>query len=228
MIAIIPARGGSKGVPGKNIRMLGDKPLINWTINAALKAKSVDRVILSTDDPEIAEICKPMGVEIPFMRPAELAQDDSLAIDNYIYSMKRLIDEFEYDQDNFIVLLPTVPFRNENDIDNAVEIFYKNNADSVISCNEFPHPLDWAFSINNRGIIENKNYKQSSKLMNRQDSETLFKPNGGIYILKYTLLMERYSYYSDKTYPYIMPQDRSLDIDTETDFQFANYIISRT
>ena len=90
MIALIPARGGSKGVPRKNIRQLGGKPLIHWTIEAAMQAKKIDRVFLSTDDEEIAQVCRSTGIKIPFMRPAELAQDDSLAIDNYIYTMDHL------------------------------------------------------------------------------------------------------------------------------------------
>ena len=223
MLAIIPARGGSKGVPRKNIRMLGDKPLICWTIEAALKSCSIDRVILSTDDKEIAEICRPTGIEIPFMRPNELAQDDSLAIDNYLYTMGRMIDEFNYEGDDFLVLLPTVPFRNEDDIDNAVDVFYKNNSDSVISCRELSHPPSWNFEISSAGII-NQNNSSVEKLMNRQNSQMPYAPNGGVYVFKYTLLKEKYNYYTDKTYAYIMPADRSIDIDTETDFKFAEFL----
>ncbi|MDA7579146.1 acylneuraminate cytidylyltransferase family protein [Alphaproteobacteria bacterium] len=223
MLAIIPARGGSKGVPRKNIKMLGDKPLIFWTIEAALKSCSIDRVILSTDDKEIAEICRPTGIEIPFMRPSELAQDDSLAIDNYLYTMDRLINEFNYEGDDFVVLLPTVPFRNEFDIDNAVDIFYKNNSDSVISCRELLHPPSWNFEISSTGII-NQNNNSIEKLMNRQDLQTLYAPNGGIYIFKYSVLKEKYNYYTDNTYAYIMPANLSVDIDTETDFKFAEFL----
>lgn len=227
MLAIIPARGGSKGVPKKNIRTLGGKPLIHWTIDAAMKADSIDRVILSTDDPEIAEVCMQTGIEIPFMRPEELAQDDSLAIDNYLYTMERLIDKFQYEQDEFTVLLPTVPFRNANDIDNAVELFYEKNADSVISCNQLSHPIDWVFSINQNGLIERTKDKSKDNLMNRQDSEPTYIPNGGIYIFKYTLLKDKYNYYSDKTFAYVMSEERSIDIDTETDFKFAEFLASK-
>ena len=226
MLAIIPARGGSKGVPRKNIRMLGGKPLICWTIDAALKACSIDRVILSTDDEEIAEICRPTGIEIPFMRPNELAQDDSLAIDNYLYTMGRLIDEFSYQEDEFAVLLPTVPFRNEQDIDNAVAVFYENDSDSVISCRELSHPASWNFEISDSRVI-NQNHSATEKLMNRQDSQTLYAPNGGVYVFKYTKLKKRYSYYTDKTHPYIMPEERSIDIDTEMDFNFAEFLLNK-
>ena len=224
MLAIIPARGGSKGVLKKNIQTLGGKPLIYWTIEAAMKAESISRVILSTDDKEIAELCKPTGIEIPFMRPIELAQDSSLAIDSYLYTVERLYNEFEYKKDEFAVLLPTVPFRTSKDIDKAIKIFYKNDSDSVISCNKLPRPIDWIFSVNKNGTIIRKSNK---KLMNRQDSEITFTPNGGIYVFKYSLLKEKYSYYSDKTYAYVMPEERSLDIDTEYDFKIAEFLISK-
>ena len=224
MLAIIPARGGSKGVSKKNIQTLGGKPLIYWTIDAAMKAESISRVVLSTDNKEIAELCKPTGIEIPFMRPDELAQDNSLAIDNYLYTTERLYNEFQYKEDEFAVLLPTVPFRTSKDIDDAIKIFYKNDSDSVISCNKLPRPIDWIFSVNKDGIIKQKSNKN---MMNRQDSEITFTPNGGIYVFKYSLLKEKYSYYSDKTYAYVMPEERSLDIDTENDFKIAEFLVSK-
>jgi N-acylneuraminate cytidylyltransferase/CMP-N,N'-diacetyllegionaminic acid synthase len=103
ILALILARGGSKRLPGKNIRLLGGKPLIHWTIEAALNSERVSRVILSTEDEEIAEVCRPLDIEIPFLRPKHLAQDESLAIDNYIYTMDRLINEFGYEHDEFII-----------------------------------------------------------------------------------------------------------------------------
>ena len=156
MIAIIPARGGSKGLIKKNIRLLGNQPLIHWTIKSALSSKYISKVILSTDDKEIARSCRSTGVEIPFMRPKKLAQDKSLAIDTYLYTIKKLKKEFEYKNDEFIVLLPTTPFRNSNDIDKAIRIFYKKNASSLISCREMNHPISWSFSIDKFGIIKKK------------------------------------------------------------------------
>ena len=107
MIAIIPARGGSKGLPGKNIKEMCDKPLIAYTIEAALKSKSIDHVILSTDDEEIAAVAKKYGAEVPFMRPAELASDTAMAVDNYIYTIGRLEKEWNTKIDSFVVLQPT-------------------------------------------------------------------------------------------------------------------------
>ena len=228
MLAIIPARGGSKGVPRKNIRVLGDKPLINWTIEAALNAKSIDRVILSTDDPEIAEICRGTGIEVPFMRPSELAQDNSLAIDNYIYTMDRLIDEFNYEGDEFVVLLPTVPFRTSADIDASVDLFYKKNATTVISSTELPHPVNWVFYIDDEGRMKkNDSADESKKLLNRQSLEVAHIPNGGVYVFKHTALKNKKSYYSGDTYTHKMPAERSIDIDTEYDFLLAMFQVER-
>ena len=227
MLAIIPARGGSKGVPKKNIRNLGGKPLILWTVEAALASKHVDRVILSTDDPEIVEVCRGTGVEVPFMRPAELAGDTSLAIDNYIYTIKRLASEFEQKHDDFIVLQPTTPLRNADDIDGAIGLFSEKDADSVISCVELDHPTGWLFTINGNGTIKRFQDVETKKAMNRQSLGTAYIPNGGVSVYKSSLLLEKYSYYSKRSFAYLMPPERSVDIDTEFDFEFIEYLINR-
>jgi CMP-N,N'-diacetyllegionaminic acid synthase len=225
MLAIIPARGGSKGVPRKNIRQLANKPLIQWTIEAAMNASCIDRIILSTDDHEIADVCRTSGIEIPFMRPNELAKDGSLGIDCYIYTMERLISEFDYDEDEFVVLLPTAPFRNAADIDNAVEMFYSMDADSVISCAQLPHPLDWVCRIDGHGKLNR--ISGSFKMANRQEADILYVPNGGVSVFKYSILKKNYSFYTDNTHGYIMPPERSIDIDTEYDFSYAEYLMNR-
>jgi CMP-N,N'-diacetyllegionaminic acid synthase len=228
MLAIIPARGGSKGVYRKNIRMLGGKPLVQWTIEAALKAKSIDRIIISTDDEEIADVCRNIGVEILFMRPKELAQDHSLAIDNYIYTMDRMINEFGYVYDEFAVLLPTAPFRTAADIDAAVVIFENSVADSVISCKELEHPLSWVCDVNDSGKILQNKRATTKNIMNRQQAKVSYIPNGAIYVLKNSLIKSNYSYYTENTYAYLMPSERSIDIDTELDLEFAEFYTSRS
>ena len=228
MLAIIPARGGSKGVQKKNIRLLGGKPLIQWTIEAAMHATSIDRVILSTDDDEIAEVCKPLEVEIPFMRPKELAQDDSLAIDNYIYTIDRLNNEFHENIEEFVVLLPTSPLRTPEDIDGAIKLFQEKDADSVISCVEMTHPPFWAKRIIHDARIESYFSVDPGMLnKNRQDLDAAYIPNGSIFVFKYSLLKEKYNYYSDKTYSYIMNRERSVDIDSILDFNYVEYLIGK-
>lgn len=226
MLAIIPSRGGSKGLPGKNIKSLCDKPLIAYTIEAAQAARSIDRLILSTDDDEIAEVAQKFGVEIPFMRPAHLAQDDSLAIDNYIYTVDRLNAGSSKQYDDFIVLQPTSPFRTAADIDNAVELYREKKADSVISVCEVSHPPMWAKKIAPSGVLKDY-FNINIGNRNRQELQPAFMPNGAIFILKLSLLKSRDSYYSDNTYAFIMPLERSLDIDAPLDFEFAEFLMRK-
>ena len=226
MFAIIPARGGSKGIPGKNIKLLCGKPLIVYTIEAAMVAKSIDRVILSTDDPEIAEIAGKYNVEIPFMRPAHLAQDDSLAIDNYIYTVNRLNAENSTQYDEFIVLQPTSPFRTAADIDNAIELFHDKKADSVISVCEAYHPPVWAKKVAPSGVLKDY-FDIDIGNRNRQELEEAYMPSGAIFILKLSILKSIYSYYSDNTYAFIISPERSIDIDTPLDFEFAEFLMRK-
>jgi len=226
MLAIIAARGGSKGVPGKNIKPLNGKPLIAYTIEAAHAARSIDRLILSTDNESIADVARELNVEIPFMRPKEFAQDNSLAIDNYIYTIDRLNAEFNCNYTEFIVLLPTAPLRTAEDIDKAVELFYSKKADSVISCVTMSHPPFWAKKIDKSGKIEDY-FSEDISNKNRQEFETAYKPNGSIYVFKYSLLKEKYTYFSEKTYAYVMLPERSIDIDTELDFRFAEFLMEK-
>lgn len=222
MLAIIPARGGSKGLPGKNIRVLGGKPLIQWKIEAALHAESIDRVILSTDSKEIADICKNTGIEIPFMRPSHLSQDNSSSIDVYNYTIDKLRHEEKTIDDEYIVLLPTVPFVTSTDIDNAVEMFKENNADSVISCKRVPFPKEWIFDVdmNNKIIMKTD---EDISMLPRQKYKNSFIANGGIYVLRHSLVSMHKSYYFKNTIAYEMPEERSIDIDTLEDFKFAEY-----
>lgn len=223
MIAIIPARGGSKGLPGKNIRNLSGKPLIAYTIEAALKAKFITRVILSTDDSEIANVAKKYGAEVPFMRPESLASDTALAVDNYIYTIDRLNREYDFKVDEFIVLQPTSPLRTSNDIDLAIELFEKKEADSVISFCEENHPIKWHKYINEDGLIE-PIFEET--INNRQKEVPTYYPNGAIFIFKLSLLRFK-QYYSKKSYAYIMDRYNSIDIDVITDFEYAEFLLQK-
>jgi len=226
VIAIIPTRGGSKGLPGKNIKIMNGKPLIWYTINAAKNSRYIKKIIVSTDDNEIAKIAKRYDAEIPFMRPKELARDDSLAIDNYIYTIDKLNKEFNYSIGEFTILQPTSPLRTSLDIDNAIKIFKEKKADSVISVSEAIHPPLWSKRIDEKGTLSNYfDIRIDNK--NRQKIEKAYMPNGAIFIFKFSLLKEKYSYYSNKTYPYIMPIERSIDIDSKLDFEFAEYLMKK-
>jgi len=222
MIAIIPARGGSKGLPGKNIRLLNGKPLIAYSIEAALKAKFITEVIVSTDDDAIAEVSRKAGAGIPFMRPAELALDSSMAIDTYTYTVNKLERERNVKINEIVVLLPTSPLRTSGDIEQAVSLFKGKDADSVISFVEEDHPIAWHKQIDN----ENKIKLESKPIQNRQQYDKTYYPNGSIYVFKSDVLRTG-NYFTDKSYAYLMPRERSVDIDTAFDFDLATFYLTR-
>jgi|TARA_R100000501_G_C2616472_1_gene109998 N-acylneuraminate cytidylyltransferase/CMP-N,N'-diacetyllegionaminic acid synthase len=220
MLAIIPARGGSKGLPGKNIKELNGKPLIAYTIEAALKSKYITRVIVSTDDIEIVKVAKQYGAEVPFVRPSYLATDAAKAIDAYKYTYERLEKEEKKEISEFVVLQPTSPFRTEKHIDKAIELFKEKKADSVISyCQEY-HPIVWHKYITEAGKIESI---FEDKINNRQEEKPTYFPNGAIYIFKRKLI-DQEVYYTNNSFAYIMSRKDSVDIDTIEDFEYAGFL----
>lgn len=227
MIAIIPARGGSKGLPGKNIRELNGKPLIAYTVEAAVKAQQIERVIVSTDDGEIAEVARAYGAEIPFLRPGNLATDTSQAVDVYLHAVEYLMRESNEKIEKFMVLLPTAPMRTEVHIDKALELFQKEGAETLISMKEAETPITWYYEKLNSDRVRNAGFGDCNAVDNRQVNKTFYVPNGAIYILDYELLKEKRTYYSDNTLAYIMSAQDSVDIDTLLDFDFAQYLMQR-
>ena len=224
MLAIIPARYGSKGIRKKNIKLFCGKPLIAWSIIAAKKSKLVDRVIVSTDSTEIANISKKYGAEVPFMRPKYLATDKSKAIETYIYTVKKLKQLFNLTSDDFVVLQPTSPLRNSSDIDKAIRVYFKEKADSVLSCVETEIIPFTLFELDGSAIkIEKKS--KLRHFMNRQEiKKSYFMVNGAIYVLNYNKIKNNNSYFLKNTHAYIMPKDRSIDINNIDDFKFAEIL----
>lgn len=227
MIAIIPARGGSKGVPHKNIKNMCGKPLIYYTIDAAIKATSVDRVIVTTDDPEIANIAKEYGAEIPFMRPTELAGDYSKAQKVYLHAVEYLHVHDGENVEKFMVLLPTVPFRTAEHIDEAVQIFNRENPTTLVSVKKEETPPSWLYKRNDRGYIVNAGFDVDLASGNRQENPEYYVPNGAIYILDYNLLKNKMTYFSEDTIGYVMDDYSSLDIDSMEQFQYAEYLMHK-
>jgi N-acylneuraminate cytidylyltransferase/CMP-N,N'-diacetyllegionaminic acid synthase len=225
MIAIIPARGGSKGLPNKNIKELNGIPLIAYTIKAALAAKHVSRIIISTDSPEIAEIGIRYGAEVPFLRPTSLSQDNSKIIDAFIYTIERLNTEENATINTFIKLQPTSPLRTSQHIDEAIQLFYDKKPDSLISYIKMPHPPEWACKIDNGKV--SKYFNDGSEPINRQELPQAYMPNGAIYILQYKVLKVTRQYITNNTIPYIMPTRESTDIDNLEDFELAEYYLNR-
>lgn len=223
MLAIIPARGGSKGLPGKNIRPLHGKPLIAHTIEAALASKHITEVIVSTDDDAIYQAGIEWGASPSFLRPSELAQDDSMAVDTYIYTIDRLNRETDSNHEAFVVLQPTSPLRKPEDIDGAVELYQSRTVDSVISFTEEHHPISWHMYVEQDGRFNNI-FPESLK--NRQDNRVSYYPNGAIYVFDFNLIKQR-KYYTENSLAYLMPRERSVDIDTLADFEYAEYLMGK-
>lgn len=227
MIAIIPARGGSKGLPGKNIKCLNGVPLIAYTVHAAKKAECIDRVVVTTDDKNIASVAMANGAEIPFIRPAELASDQTSAIDVYLHAIDYLVKHDKGSIEKFMVLLPTVPFRTEKHIDEAYSLFVRKKAETLISVVEAEIPPSWYLYCDGDGKLHNCGYGlDKGVISNRQLDQAYLIPNGAIYILDYRLLKEKRTYYCNNTVPYIMGRMESVDIDTIDDFNYASFLIS--
>ena len=197
--------------------------MIAYTIEAAIKSKYIEEVIISTDSKQIEGIAEKYGARSYFKRPQELAMDSSKAIDSYIYTVNRLNNDFGYNIKNFVVLLPTSPLRDEVDIDNAIEIFKKRNADSVVSYTEQKHPVEWSKNITKDGRFENI---FDENILNRQEYRLSYYPNGAIYVFDFELIKKKL-YYSDNSFAYVMPSVKSIDIDSLEDFQYAEFLMSK-
>jgi CMP-N,N'-diacetyllegionaminic acid synthase len=221
ILAIIPARGGSKGIPKKNIKLLKGKPLIAWTIEEAKKSCFLDKIIVSTDDEEIMKVAKKWGAEVPFLRPSELAQDDTPGIAPVLHALEYFLD-YEY----VVVLQPTSPLRLAEDIDNAIYLCEKNKSNFCVSVMESKIIPEWMFRINNRGVLEPLNYIREIPYQ-RQKVKKTYVLNGAVYVGRKEALIKNQSFLTPETIPYIMPSKRSIDIDDIIDFEYCEYILGR-
>lgn len=225
LLGIITARGGSKGIPKKNIKSFCGKPLIFYTISCAKESGVFDRIIVSTDDDKIAKIARQYGVEVPFIRPKSLAKDNTPTLSVIQHAVKWLIKNESYLPDYVSVLQPTSPLRQPFHVKEAFDLILKSKADSVLGVCEIPASFSpfKAMHIKNgylKLLDDSLIYKRTSR---RQDLEKTYYSNGAIYILKAKLLLDEKnaSLYGEKTVPYIMDVEYSIDIDTETDFEMA-------
>ncbi len=223
MLAVIPARGGSKGLIRKNLVQLAGKPLIQHTIEAALAASAVTRVVVTSDDAEIIEVARGVpGIEAPFVRPSELATDDAAAVDVYLHAVDWLGEHEGGTPESFCALLPTSPLRLPSDIDAAIALFRERDADVVVSVQE-AKPLAWHQAMDSdRGLHPVTGVAGEAAIANRQDMGP--RPvvlTGSIYVLKVEPLRRTRTYFGPKSYGYAMPASRSIDIDSEDDLRLA-------
>lgn len=224
VVGLITARGGSKSIPRKNIKLLAGKPLIAWTIEAALQSHRLSRVIVSTDDEEIAQVAREWGAEVPFMRPAELAQDKTPSIFAILHAINWL-DQFESYQPDFVMCLqPTSPLRTAQDIDTVIERTSQKKVDSVVSVTPVNHHPYWLKKVDDNGRMQDF-VTLNQPISRRQDLPAVYALNGAIYLAHCETLLERKSWYTEQTLAYIMPSERSLDIDMPWDFYLVDLIL---
>lgn len=220
IIGIIPARGGSKGLPKKNILPLAGKPLIGWAIEEAKKSRFIDYLILSSEDKEIIDIAKSFGCSVPFLRPAELSKDDTHAIAPVLHALKMLTERYDY----IVLLQPTSPLRKVSDIDGCVEFCINQNAKSCISVVEPTKNPYWMFSLGSDNRLSPL-IPQKKRPDRRQDLPKIYVPNGAIYVAEIEWLFKNNSFITNETIAYIMPQERSIDIDNIIDFKMAEILL---
>lgn len=226
VLGLINARKGSKGIPKKNIKLLNKKPLIAYSIEAAIKAKLIDDVVVSTDCKEIAKISKKCGACIPFLRPNYLGLDDTLQIEvikhavNYLQKQNKIYDII-------ILLQPTCPLRNEEDIDNSIKLLMHSNSDTVISVMKVTgqHPV--TMYKGNPKIKLEPLIKSNPKGVLRQEFNNIYWRNGAIYAFKEEVLFKNNSLYGAKIVGYEMPLERSANIDEPFDWDFTEFLLNR-
>jgi len=217
VIAVVPARGGSKGIPKKNIRQLAGKPMISYTLEEAKKSKYLDRVIVSTDDHEIAEICRGFGAEV-MSRPSEFATDSAPTELALIYVLETLKSNEGYEPDAVVTLEPTSPLRTHELIDKCIETFLSTDSDSVISVTETRECLG--------RIVDGKfDFLIKGQRRRRQDRDPLYKENSAVYVTKTETLLRLGSVLGERPYAVIVREDEAIDINTPLDLVIVDAVM---
>lgn len=219
VLAVITARGGSKGLPGKNIRPLAGRPLIGWSIHAARQSKLIDRVVLSTDDEAIAAVARQCGCEVPFMRDSALAADDTPSIDVVLDALDRVTG-----YDLVVLLQPTSPLRDADDIDNAIRACVSSDAPGCVSVREAQESPYWMFVLDANDRMQP--LLSGVPATRRQDLPPVHVLNGAVYVSRVDVLRRQRMFVVAGTVAYPMPKERSVDIDVEQDFLIAEQYLT--
>lgn len=222
-LCIIPARGGSKGIPGKNLRMVAGKPLVAWSIEQARQSGTVDRVLVSTDSSEIAAVAQQFGAEVPFLRPAELATDEAPTEPVLIHALRALDEAEQYRPRNLLLLQPTCPVRKLGSIDEAVRLFTERAADSLLSVREV-HPFLWKGGASASAMYD---YMNRPRRQDVSSEDRLFEETGSIYLTKADLLLRTGNRLGGQIALYPMSSDESWDVDTESDLAVVEVLLAR-
>lgn len=225
ILGIITARGGSKGIPGKNIKPLAGKPLITYTIEAANKSAHLTRCIVSTDDRDIADVAKAAGADIPFLRPAEFATDESSSMSVIQHAIRALRDAGDVPYDYIMILQPTSPLRIAKDIDACIEKVVDTDADSVISLVRLSDISPAKLKTIQEDCIVSMVEQEGKQTMRRQESIPTYMRNGAVYVTK-RVCIEDDDLFGKVSRPYVMPRERSVDINEPMDLAYAEFLIA--
>lgn len=222
VIALIPARGGSQRLPRKNVLPLNGKPLIGWSIEAALSCNYIDKVLVSTDDQEIADISLSFGANVPELRPEHLASNTAKTESVLNYTIDNFCEGYEI----IILLQPTSPLRNSQNITEALEEFIIKQANSVVSVTPCEHSPLWTNKLSENGSM--RDFLSSEALQRSQDLESYYRLNGAIYIFDiFDFSNKKTITYTEKTFAYVMDSFSSIDIDNSIDFELAEFFIKK-
>jgi N-acylneuraminate cytidylyltransferase len=222
VLGLIPARAGSKAIPGKNLVDVGGRPLLVWTIEAAKGAATLDRVVVSSDDQRIISVALEQGCDAPFVRPQNLATDTAKGIEVALHALDTLDETYEY----IVYLQPTSPFRTSDDIDAAVRLCLQRRAPSCVSVSETPKSPYWMYTLDEEGRLQPLIETQEPVHL-RQEAPPVYALNGAVYVARVDWLQKQRNFVGPGTIAYVMPQDRSLDIDEPEDLEFIRTKIPR-
>lgn len=227
IIAIIPARSGSKGLPDKNIKIVCGRPLIDYTIKAAIDSECFETIMVSTDSKRYAEIAMECGADVPFMR-SNTTSGDAAGSWDVVREILKKYEEMGMIYDYVALLQPTSPLRSAKDIKAAVRMLDMEDVNSVVSVTETEHPIQWCFPLPTDCSMS-EYAKSPYNNVRRQELKKHYQENGAIYLVSANkILSNNYNLYKDKCYAYIMPRERSIDIDTKMDLIILEAIISES
>lgn len=227
VLAVVTARGGSKRIPKKNVRFLGGKPLIAWTIEAAKAVSALHAVVVSTDDEDIADVSRMAGAEVPFMRPEALSSDTAASLPVVQHATAFIEQRDAVTFDWVLLLQPTSPLRLPADIEAALALAAQDDSDSVVAVKPMPvHPV-FAKKLDEHGLLKPLLMEEPEGLRRQDVSPAAYCRNGAIYLTKRSVLMEENSLYGKRIRAHIMPEERSIDIDTPLDFALAELLLAQ-
>jgi CMP-N,N'-diacetyllegionaminic acid synthase len=225
-LGLITARKNSKRLPNKNLKSLCGKPLLAYTIEAALSSSRLDRVVVSTDGEEIASIAQQLGAEVPFLRPIELATDDARSVDVMIHALSWFEQHENAFSDALVLLQPTCPLRTGAHIDEAIALYEAREADTVVAVSEPERHPYWMKTMDPAGQLTPFLQVDLLHYHQKQTLPQVWSSNSSIYVLRRESFLARKEIYGGRTFGYVMPRSEALDIDTPWDFHLAELIIA--